>query len=606
MALSTETGGVNFAVTTPNLSQYTSLATLKPLSFAGGMQSPIDIKPLAAWQPVSSKPELIAQGLTNATNTISQGIVAEYKSQRDLDREKAKDTLKFKRDKELARIKASADDDYRNRTLEEHKRHNIAMEEEKEDRIEKVGGNKLSTGSLRGNQEARKTNAAEPDATTEPVRFFGRDAETNYLKSTEPVKTEPKKLGSNAVDQQSQIFADIGNFGNLFSPTRISYVSANSLTDGSIADVPSAVHSTPTNPANDPTQVVGFDKETREPLTLGQLSATTFGDITPVLNSFESGTADGIYGYQTPANQPVLSDVKPVDSKAMEDAIGFDMIYPNAQEAFEVRDYAIKKGIMPKLASRKNGVEVTWPDDVMKKYREGLGGKQGSEKKIEEVFKEEKDLRGEFLDGAKNFKVVQSAWNNLKGKLNNPTGATDMSLIFSFMKQLDPTSAVRETEYANAANVGTIPQTLWGKYNKAIDGRGFLDPKVRQAFINEARDMYQSSLKGHKQSRDVYTKLAKRNDLNPENVVLDIIENDQVDQEKEEMEALDKELRASPDKDRKSPEWQSKWKRYIDLKEKLGSDNKKASMLKTQNSPSAGTEPVFSSSTPPPFRLPVF
>jgi hypothetical protein len=631
MALSFETGGFKFAPTLVPVDQQ-SLQGLKPLSFTGGGQSPIQFKPLAGWSIPSSRPELIGQGLASAAGSVAQGITAAYKSAR----EDEKDIMKFEQQKELKQMELAQSGKRiaeqaaeRKDALDETIRHNKEMEAAALDRIESVGGNKgksLSARILRGSQEAGKTNSTEPEATTEPARFFGRDPETNYLKQTEPVKTEQKKLSENAVDQQSQIFAEVGNIGNLFSPATISYVNANSLPVGARIDVPSAVHSTPTNPANDPKQVVGYDKETGEPMTLGELSATTFGGITPVLNAFESGTADGIYGYQTPADQPALSDVKPVDSKAMEDAIGIEAIY-DERDALALRDYAIKKGIMPKLAARKNGVEVTWPDDAMKKYIEGLGGKQGSEKKPEEIFKEAKELRGEFIDGAKNFKVMQNAWNNLKGKLNNPTGASDMSMIFAYMKLLDPTSTIREGEYATASNVGTIPQTIWGKFNKALAGNGFLDPKVRSAFINEAKDMYESSLRDHKQSKEVYTKLAKRNNIDPEDVVIDLVSKTQEEQEKEEMEALGNELRVVADKDRATyPNFYAKKERYKALyakdqeQKKLNEEAKKAPatqgqnnqeapktpVTQSQNNQAAGGKSIFSNLLIPPVRLATF
>jgi hypothetical protein len=173
---------------------------------------------------------------------------------------------------------------------------------------------------------------------------------------------------------------------------------------------------------------------------------------------------------------------------------------------------------------------------------------------------------------------MQNAWNNLKGKLENPTGASDMSLIFAYMKLLDPTSTIREGEYATASNVGTIPQTLFGKYNKAVQGNGFLDKNVRESFIKEAKDMYQSTLKGHKQSISEYQRIAKNNNLNPENVIIDLVTKDEAT---DEMESLRQELSAVADQDRATyPNFNAKKERYKALKK--AQDQKK--LLEQSNS----------------------
>jgi hypothetical protein len=167
------------------------------------------------------------------------------------------------------------------------------------------------------------------------------------------------------------------------------------------------------------------------------------------------------------------------------------------------------------------------------------------------------------------------------------------------MKLLDPTSTVREGEYATASNVGTIPQTIFGKYNKAIEGKGFLDPKVRESFIKEAKGMYQSTLKDHKQLISEYQRIAKNNNLNPENVIINLVTKDEADQAKEEMEALRQELSAVADQDRATyPNFNAKKERYKALK-KAQDQNKSLEQPNTQTpstpqTPNATNQGIFS------------
>jgi hypothetical protein len=81
MANAFETGGYAFAPVLPRVDE--PLAGLKPLSFAGGSQSPIQLKPLAAWNVESPRAELIGQGIASGLGSIAQGIQATYKSKQD-------------------------------------------------------------------------------------------------------------------------------------------------------------------------------------------------------------------------------------------------------------------------------------------------------------------------------------------------------------------------------------------------------------------------------------------------------------------------------------------------------------------------------------------
>jgi len=70
--------------------------------------------------------------------------------------------------------------------------------------------------------------------------------------------------------------------------------------------------------------------------------------------------------------------------------------------------------------------------------------------------------------------------------------ASDIALIFAFMKMLDPTSVVREGEFATAQNSGGIDDQLRNVYNKLRDGQ-FLTPEQRANFVRRAYRIYRGS-----------------------------------------------------------------------------------------------------------------
>jgi hypothetical protein len=85
----------------------------------------------------------------------------------------------------------------------------------------------------------------------------------------------------------------------------------------------------------------------------------------------------------------------------------------------------------------------------------------------------------------KEFNEIQSQHAIIKGIVESQwSGPGDMAAVFAFMKALDPTSVVRETEYANAAKSGNIFQGWAARFNGALNPNGgFLSDRVRRDFL---------------------------------------------------------------------------------------------------------------------------
>jgi hypothetical protein len=91
----------------------------------------------------------------------------------------------------------------------------------------------------------------------------------------------------------------------------------------------------------------------------------------------------------------------------------------------------------------------------------------------------------------KEFNEVQAQHQTISQVVNSQwSGPGDMSVVFAFMKALDPNSVVRETEYANAAKSGNIFAGWAARFNGALNPNGgFLSDQVKQDFLRtiEAR-----------------------------------------------------------------------------------------------------------------------
>ena len=135
--------------------------------------------------------------------------------------------------------------------------------------------------------------------------------------------------------------------------------------------------------------------------------------------------------------------------------------------------------------------------------------------------KAETDLRKEFetKPEVKDFKAIDAAFRQIKSIAEQkPTAQNDMSLVFSFMKMLDPGSVVREGEFASAQNSAGVPDQVRNAYNKAMSGQ-ILNPKQRAEFTNTARTIYGSQRQRYDAVADSFRGYADGYGVDANNVV---------------------------------------------------------------------------------------
>ena len=138
-----------------------------------------------------------------------------------------------------------------------------------------------------------------------------------------------------------------------------------------------------------------------------------------------------------------------------------------------------------------------------------------------ETFTNEKQLRGEFDKQAKNFDEARLGFEKVQkaAMTETPTGATDLALIFGYMKVIDPTSVVREGEFATAEKAGGVSEQLRNLYNKVRTGQR-LTQEVRDQFVQAARTQFQPYMDMQRNIENRYTNLSTAYNLDPTKVVL--------------------------------------------------------------------------------------
>lgn len=108
-------------------------------------------------------------------------------------------------------------------------------------------------------------------------------------------------------------------------------------------------------------------------------------------------------------------------------------------------------------------------------------------------IKEKQSINKDISGFIKNAVDIKTTANDLVRLKNLGTGASSIAAIFKFMKANDPTSTVREGEFATAENSGGVPAAIWNFYNKIMTGERIEDKEVQQ-FVEVAKTLSNSAI----------------------------------------------------------------------------------------------------------------
>jgi len=136
------------------------------------------------------------------------------------------------------------------------------------------------------------------------------------------------------------------------------------------------------------------------------------------------------------------------------------------------------------------------------------------------AFAREKDLRSDYTTQMKPFTDLSQAFRKVEAAALNPSAAGDISLVYGYMKILDPGSTVMQGEQATASNAGGIPDRVKAIYNKALTGETLAD-NVRQDFYAQSRNLIESQRELQQDIAARYSAIATQNKLDPNQVVFD-------------------------------------------------------------------------------------
>lgn len=190
------------------------------------------------------------------------------------------------------------------------------------------------------------------------------------------------------------------------------------------------------------------------------------------------------------------------------------------QQALQIAAQADPQSFLKEYASFKPDAE--WETQVVDGALVRFNKKTGEAEKVygdnsKKSIEGEGNLRKEFEGMQKEFRGIEAAKARIDASASNPSPAGDLSLIFNFMKILDPGSTVREGEFATAQNAGGIDETTRATFNRLINGER-LTPEMRADFVDRSNKLFGAQAENFNKQAERYRGLATDYGLAPDRV----------------------------------------------------------------------------------------
>jgi hypothetical protein len=137
---------------------------------------------------------------------------------------------------------------------------------------------------------------------------------------------------------------------------------------------------------------------------------------------------------------------------------------------------------------------------------------------LDKAFDKETTMRKEFNGLTQGFRDSQEAVAKIDKLSQMGTAASDISIVFNFMKANDPTSVVRESEFDLAQSAGSLPTRFQGYAQRILNGER-LTQEQRDDFVLAAKTAFEGQKESYDQVKQKYINIAIDNGLNIESAV---------------------------------------------------------------------------------------
>jgi len=140
----------------------------------------------------------------------------------------------------------------------------------------------------------------------------------------------------------------------------------------------------------------------------------------------------------------------------------------------------------------------------------------------------EMKLSKQYLTNTKEARETQTQISNIETSYKSAVdkmskgesiNAASQGVLVSFQKLLDPTSVVRESEYARTGDGASLLSRLMGKYTQIVQGGAGLQAKDLKEFVDLGKQFYSNYGQQMSQYASLVLKQAENYGLNTENII---------------------------------------------------------------------------------------
>lgn len=276
---------------------------------------------------------------------------------------------------------------------------------------------------------------------------------------------------------------------------------------------------------------------------IGRRKASEQGEIAKMLRGYQEQVSNLLYGTKDQADYEARLSTVPPQQRAM-----FPPSWDEARPLVDAIAIPAEKRAQLDATATEAQKRRTFEADERARDRANRtknAGIMAGQRSDGAGRKEVTDLRKEITSRPEiaKYRKASAELSSLKELAKESSGASDMALVFAFMKAMDPESVVRESEYASAAATGKPDERMMGLVSKWWTG-GPLSRGQRQAFIKAAQAAQSGHKSAYERATKTYKRVAAKHDYDLTELGLD--DEDTAgplgDDERAELEALRKEL----------------------------------------------------------------
>lgn len=129
-------------------------------------------------------------------------------------------------------------------------------------------------------------------------------------------------------------------------------------------------------------------------------------------------------------------------------------------------------------------------------------------------------LRREFTSASQTFVDSKSSYQQVRSGAQSKNAQGDVTLVYGFVKLLDPSSVVREGEYATARKTAGLFDWFAQAWEKVKAG-DILSDEQRAKFLEQAGNVWAERSANQREIVSEFSRLAKKNRIDPERVIVD-------------------------------------------------------------------------------------